>query len=76
MEKERCELLEELQSVNAKLSSTERELEEKNDQLKQLKTNYDKQTNSLNQEIAEVTLFKYTTLQSRSHITDRCHYVP
>ena len=59
MEKERCDLLEELQSVKAKLSSAEGELEEKNDQLKQLKTNYDKETKSLKQEIVEVasTLF-------------------
>ena len=40
--------------MKAKLSSTEKELEEKNSQLKQLKTNYDRQTKSLNQEIIEV----------------------
>ena len=46
--------------MKAKLSSAEEELEEKNDQLKQLKTDCDKQTKSLNQEIVKVasTLFK------------------
>ena len=40
--------------MKAKLSSAEEELEEKNDQLKQLRTNYDKETKSLKQEIVEV----------------------
>ena len=41
--------------MKAKLSSAEKELEEKNGQLKQLKANYDEQTKSLKQDIIEVT---------------------
>ena len=40
--------------MKAKLSSAEKELEEKNGQLKQLKANYDEQTKSLKQDIIEV----------------------
>ena len=40
--------------MKAKFSSAEEELAEKNDQLKQLKANHDKETKSLNQEIVEV----------------------
>ena len=57
LEKERCDLLEELQLVRDELSSAKREFEQKSDQLKQLSTNYDKQTKSLNEQITEVTLF-------------------
>ena len=56
LEQERCDLLEELQSVRDKLSLAEKELEQKNDQLKQLSTNYDKQTKALNEQITEVGL--------------------
>ena len=63
LEQERCDLLEELQSVRDKLSLAEKELEQKNDQLKQLSTNYDKQTKALNEQITEVgLLFSPTAL--------------
>ena len=71
LEKERCDLLEELQSVKAKLSSTEKELEEKNSQLKQLKTNYDRQTKSLNQEIIEVASINKLNSSTKQELSKR-----
>ena len=54
LEQERCDLLEELHSIRDKLSLAEKELRQKSDRLKQLSTNYDKQTKSLNEQITEV----------------------
>ena len=57
LEQERCDLLEELHSIRDKLSSAEAELEQKNSQLKQLLTDYNKHTKSLNERITKVSIF-------------------